>query len=83
MWPMCVKRGCDLKRSRVSPSLVEGVKALIAQAEAICETDPGMCDAAAMVYVGDVYALREEIEAVSDSSRSERCDACDLIDHAL
>lgn len=31
---------------------------LIAQAEAACDDDPVMHEAAAMVYVGDVYALR-------------------------
>lgn len=31
--------------------------ALIKQAETECENDPGMHQAAAMVYVGDVYAL--------------------------
>lgn len=31
--------------------------ALIEQAEIGCENDPGMYEAAAMVYVGDVYAL--------------------------
>lgn len=31
---------------------------LITQAEAACDDDPVMHEAAAMVYVGDVYALR-------------------------
>ena len=31
--------------------------ALIEQAETGCENDPDMFEAAAMVYVGDVYAL--------------------------
>lgn len=58
---------------------------LIAQAETICDTDPGMCDAAAMVYVGDIYALREAIQAVSASDQDE-CSysySPDIIDYAL
>ena len=31
--------------------------ALVEQAETGCEDDPGMRDAAGMVYVGDIYAL--------------------------
>lgn len=81
--PHASQRGCDLKHTRVSPSLIQGVKALIAQALAICETDPGMCDAAAMVYVGDVYVLREEIRAINNSTRCERCPARELGDDAV
>ena len=62
-----------MRSSGISPSLVSGVKTLIAQAEAVCEMDPGLRDAAAMVYVGDVYALREEIEAASDCSQEKPC----------
>ena len=42
--------------SRLTVSLAKRVNALISQTEA---AHPGMADAAAMVYVGDVYALRE------------------------
>lgn len=38
-------------------SLVSRINALVAQAE---HTHPGMQEVAAMVYVGDVYALREQ-----------------------
>lgn len=41
---------------RFKESLVKRINALISRAEA---EDPEMKDNAAMVYVGDVYALRE------------------------
>lgn len=40
--------------------------ALVHEAERVCETDPAMCEVAAMVYVGDVYALREPMPAIND-----------------
>lgn len=41
---------------RFKESLVKRINALISRAEA---EHPGMKESAAMVYVGDVYALRE------------------------
>lgn len=41
---------------RLTSTLVGRINSLIAQAE---EDHPGMQETAAMVYVGDVYALRE------------------------
>ena len=41
---------------RLTASLIEKVNALISRTEAAY---PGMNEVAAMVYVGDVYALRE------------------------
>ncbi len=78
MCPRRLKRGCDLKQTEVSPSLVQDVKALIAQAEEVLEADPGMGDAAAMVYVGDVYVLREEIDVLNEDAERERFYASDL-----
>lgn len=52
--------------------LADDVKALIAQAEAICETDPVLHDVAAMVFVGDVYALRELVRATADPACGKR-----------
>lgn len=51
-------------------------KALVAQAESNCEIDPGMCESAAMVFVGDIYSLREGIHAVSNDSWGDRCYNC-------
>ncbi len=56
--------------------LAVDVKALIAEAEAFCETDPVLRDVAAMVYVGDVYALRELLHATADPAWEERSYAC-------
>ncbi len=52
--------------------LADDVRRLIAQAEAFCETDPALRDVAAMVYVGDVYALRELTHAIEDNSWGAR-----------
>ena len=38
--------------------------ALVEQAETGCQDDPGMKDAAGMVYVGDIYALYAAAGAV-------------------
>jgi hypothetical protein len=37
-----------------------------------------MCEAAAMVYVGDVYALREVDVALEDDGWGSRCYTCDI-----
>lgn len=42
---------------RLTPSLAQQINTLIRRVEA---AHPGMQDVAAMVYVGDVYALREQ-----------------------
>lgn len=41
----------------LTASLVRKINALVAKSEA---ANPGMAEVAAMVYVGDVYALREQ-----------------------
>ena len=43
--------------ARLTSSLARQINSLIRRAEA---AHPGMQDVAAMVYVGDVYALREQ-----------------------
>jgi|GEM_PF-3160349 len=53
-------------------------QALVSQAETVCELDPEMCEAAAMVYVGDVYALREVDAALEDDGWGSRCYTCDI-----
>ncbi len=65
-----------MKRLNVPSSVARIAKLLIAQAESTCDIDPGMCENAAMVYVGDIYSLREGVHAVNDDSWGERCYNC-------
>ncbi len=45
-------------------SLAERVNGLIRQAES---THPEMCEVAAMVYVGDIYVMREQTAPSNDA----------------
>lgn len=56
---------------------------LVSQAEMVCESDPEMCEAAAMVYVGDVYSLREYGMDLEDDGWGDRCYTCDIGDDPL
>jgi hypothetical protein len=56
-----------MKDGRIPQSLVTQLQALIEETETVGEADPAMGEAAAMVYIGDVYALREVV-APSDHS---------------
>ncbi len=65
-----------MTRFKVSSVVAKMANALVAQAESSCDIDPGMCENAAMVYVGDIYSLREDMHAVNDDSWGERCYNC-------
>lgn len=58
-----------------SYGVVERMDGLVQQAETVCELDPDMCEAAAMVLVGDVYALREDTPVCEDGW-GRRCYVC-------
>ena len=47
------------------------IGALLSQTRRVCDSDPEMCEAAEMVYIGDVYALREMLQD-SDSGWGQR-----------
>ena len=51
---------------------------LVSQADMVCETDPEMCEVAAMVYVGDVYSLRDQNTSLDDNGWGGRCYVCDI-----
>ncbi len=55
--------------SPVLRSLAKRANALVAQAEF---AHPGMREVAAMVYIGDVYALREQGSATKREARARR-----------
>ncbi|MFQ5936181.1 MAG: hypothetical protein ACE5LB_07230 [Acidiferrobacterales bacterium] len=72
-----------MKAVTVPASLVDNVQALIEQAEAVRDVDPAMGEAAAMVYVGDVYALRETLQIAEDAGWGTRRYAGDFRDDPL
>jgi hypothetical protein len=62
----------------LTSSLAARVGNLIREAE---RAHPGMQEVAAMVYVGDVYALREQSVPVKSDGWGTHCYNCDAPDH--
>ncbi len=46
--------------------MVQVSRELLAQVDEVCAVDPEMCEAAAMVYIGDTYSLRDDMIVVDD-----------------
>lgn len=44
------------------PTISDRIRRMFAKVMAVCEQDPDMCDAAAMVYIGDIYSLRDDLQ---------------------
>ena len=63
---------------RFASSLAAKVNALIHQEEV---AHPGMPEVAAMVYVGDVYALREPMKPTKNDGWGKNCYHCDSPRH--
>ena len=59
-------------------SLAAKVNALIRKEES---AHPGMQEVAAMVYVGDVYALREQMKPTKNDGWGKNCYNCDSPRH--
>ncbi len=72
-----------MKDAKVPQSLATQLRALIEEAEAAGETDPAMGEAAAMVYIGDVYALREVVQPRDNTGWGPRRYAGQLGDDPL
>lgn len=64
-----------MKKSHINQSLRDRVGEMVTLAETVCETDPDLCESATMVFVGDVYSLREELTG-GDTAWGERCYTC-------
>lgn len=45
-----------------TPTISDRFQRMFARVKAVCEQDPDMCDAAAMVYIGDIYSLRDDLQ---------------------
>ena len=58
------------------------IRNLLSQTRLVCDADPGMCEAAEMVYIGDVYVLREPAAAL-DEGWGSRHYVADLEDDPL
>lgn len=63
---------------RFASTLATKVKALINREES---AHPGMSEVAAMVYVGDVYVLREQPQPAKNDGWGENCYHCDSSRH--
>jgi len=72
-----------MRNVKIPQSLATRLRALITEAEAERESDPAMGEAAAMVYIGDVYALREVVEPADHSGWGTRPYAGQLGDDPL
>lgn len=75
--------GGIVKDAKIPRLLATQLQALIEEAEAVRETDPAMGEAAAMVYIGDVYALREIVQPVDNTGWGTRRYAGHLGDDPL
>ncbi len=49
-----------MKNANLPASLVREINTLMAKCEAIGDADPEMRDVVAMVYIGDLYSLRQD-----------------------
>lgn len=72
-----------MKATKIATPLVGHVKTLIEAVQDMREADPAIGEAAEMVYIGDVYALRELIPGTDDPSWGERPYGGDLGDDPL
>ena len=72
-----------MKDGKIPQSLATQLQALIEEAETVGETDPAMGEAAAMVYIGDVYALREVVQPSDHTGWGARAYAGHLGDDPL
>ena len=72
-----------MKDGKIPQSLATQLQALIEEAETVRETDPAIGEAAAMVYIGDVYALREVVQPTDNTGWGARAYAGHLGDDPL
>ena len=58
-----------MQSKRVVATMVQVSRKLLAQADEVCVVDPEMCEAAAMVYIGDTYSLRDDMITADDQHK--------------
>jgi len=69
-------------RTKENAELTHRVGDLLSQTQLVCDADPEMCEAAEMVYIGDVYVLREPATLL-DEGWGSRHYVADLEDDPL
>ncbi len=67
-----------MKNANLPASLVRKINTLLSKCEAICDADPEMRDVVAMVYIGDIYSLRQDTCGVETAAQRSRLDPSDL-----
>ena len=73
------RRGCGMKRLfNLTSKLAAKINTLIREEE---KAHPDMPEVAAMVYVGDVYALREQSQLAKNDGWGTHCHTCDDPNH--
>jgi len=71
------KAGGLMKAKFTLGTIAATVRSLIKQAEVATVEDPELCEVAGMVYVGDVYSLREDMKSCGhDDGWGKRCYVC-------
>ncbi len=58
----CMSDQDERTPSAPTPTISDRIQRMFARVMAVCEQDPDMCDAAAMVYIGDIYSLRDDLQ---------------------
>jgi hypothetical protein len=53
-------------------TISDRIQRMFASVRAACEQDPDMCDAAAMVYIGDIYSLRDDLQLQTTVGRRNK-----------
>ena len=53
-------------------TISDRIQRMFARVRAVCEQDPDMCDAAAMVYIGDIYSLRDDLQPQTTVDRHNK-----------
>jgi hypothetical protein len=67
-----------MKNANLPASLVPEINTLMAKCEAIGDADAEIRDVVAMVYIGDIYSLREEARGVGAGAHPPRLYPSDL-----
>ncbi len=62
-----------MKNANLPASLVREINTLMSKCEAIRDADPEIWDVVAMVYIGDLYSLREDTCGVDTVTQPAGC----------
>lgn len=68
----CMSDQDERTSSPPTPTISDRIQRMFARVMAVCEQDPDMCDAAAMVYIGDIYSLRDDLQLPAAALRRNK-----------